>query len=345
MYRHKDCGGELHKFKTTGIYICDRCKEPVEFGRFMGSFSRPYYGIPKEEIHVSLHSLVSNGGKVLVVGGSMNPNWATYVKHPQVLFWTGEQKEIRRKLHDNSLPDNVRAVIISRFISHADSSKVIEEARKRRALILGVLNDGEITRKLDEIFTVDTVVHREVPVETPTPPKPTPMAVIPAPERLIAGKGQIKEFIKQNYQPGKPNIDEARRLLELATKAGIQTTEGSLAQGIYAFKKQAGIIGPRATSNKFGRTGVKEVVVSIPPNPAPVAVIPIEKPIRIPSVNVKDDQSAETLVELIDEATKALENATVGLKLVREQVIEFGNKSQDYINLKSKMEKLLRGEL
>ena len=41
---------------------------------------------------MTLHSLVASGGKIVVIGGRMNPLWNRFAENPRVVFWTGDRQ-------------------------------------------------------------------------------------------------------------------------------------------------------------------------------------------------------------------------------------------------------------
>lgn len=353
MLHHADCGGELHKRTTSStFYTCKACAERV----YVGNANRPagvnesnrqkghavggthtYYAKPpaqEEKERMSLHSsLIASGGKILVVGGNMNPNWARFAQHPQVVFWTGDKAEIQRHLKaEHNLPDNTKAVLISRFIGHSESAKVMAEARDRRALIIAPLNDGELTRKLEEIMTPNgdgiakkvEVVKAETVVKTETPVK----VGLRKP-----GRGDIQRLLTKHYDSSRPNVDEATRLLVVARLEGLLTTNESLQQGIYMFKKRAGITSPRAQGGPHGR--IKVI-------PATVVTAPTVEPSKVKRVYARrTTKSVRDESVKGDELIKLLDDSIAGLELVRDQVVEFKGQRNEYLELKRKLAELL----
>jgi hypothetical protein len=263
---------------------------------------------------MSLHSLIANGGKVLVVGGTMNKGWESFRAHPAIVFWCGSQSEIERHLKNgNNFPDNVKGVVISRFISHAQSGKVMEEARRKRALILASKNDGEITRILEEIVTKPEVKETHV-VEGP---HGTPMTVT-APEPILRAphSGELADFVAKNWTPGEPNVVAARRILPMMAAQGIRTTEGSIAQAITQLKRKIGV-------------GAKSPVVA---SATPVAAV------DVPTVVKKSAETPE------DDLLKVIADAKLSLQLVEDEVKKFKSDRAEYQRLREKLAALLKGE-
>jgi hypothetical protein len=247
MLRHAECGGELKKRqRSNSCYKCLACGQLVYVGierggvalrteRLSGVRTRYEIGYEDGEPLMGLHNLVANGGKVLVVGGTMNKAWESFRDHPQIVFWCGSQSEIERRVQNgNNFPDNVKGVILSRFISHAQSGKVMEEAKRKRAVIFAGKNDGEVTRLLDEI------VSAEKPIETSKRPEPAA-----PPEKVRTKRGTLGQAVAELWQPGESNIVAARRIMPILIARGITTTEQSIAQCITQLKRKTGLAKPK----------------------------------------------------------------------------------------------------
>lgn len=137
--------------------------------------------------------LLANGGKVLVVGGMMNPLWKSFEGHPQVEFWSGDRKDMQQHVRNRQVPNNIRALIISKWISHAEIEPIATEARKKRATIWRNKNDGEVTRLLEEL------THKEEPKLTTMPAPesvgPRVKSIINLPTiEMMAEKGWLKNL-------------------------------------------------------------------------------------------------------------------------------------------------------
>lgn len=198
---------------------------------------------------MSLHDLIANGGKVLVVGGHTK-SWEEYRNHPQLIFWSGEQKEIIRCIQNQSFPNNLKAVVMSRFISHAQSTIILHEARKKCAVIFAPLSDGEVARKLKEITT-----ESPKPVVTIQQPKKE-MKVMT--DLRKPNRGELQEVIKANHNINNTIKQEAQKMLDILKQQGIQTTEISLANAIGTFRRKMGIKGPRSISKPRAKKETKK---------------------------------------------------------------------------------------
>jgi hypothetical protein len=86
--------------------------------------------------------------RILVVG-LMPSNIGEWAQHPQVEVWSSQEEYWTR----SSIPANVGAVLLSRFISHSASGRIMSEAKARQIICTaGVLQTGEIRKLLDEAF-------------------------------------------------------------------------------------------------------------------------------------------------------------------------------------------------
>jgi hypothetical protein len=270
---------------------------------------------------MGLRSVLEGGGKVIVVGGTMNPNWSRFKDHPQIVFWTGSQSEIERHLKNgDNFPPNVKGVILSRFLSHSQGGKVIAEAKRKRALIMNGQNDGEVTRLLEQLTT---------PEPKPEPEAPRPILV--KKELRPPKHGEIGKLLQEHYKPDVPNIDAARKLLKIAEEKGIKSTEGSMQQAIYAFKKKLGLTSPTARTSH----GVRVGVVTAPGGKKTVETIQPRKETRI--------QDAKTTQIEMDEITpllKIVDDIQASFSLLRDALVRMHEQGEEYRRLKEKLSSL-----
>ena len=236
---------------------------------------------------------------MLVVGG-FDQDWNGFLDHPQLVFWTGESKDLHRHLraHQNSLPDNVHGVLVSRFISHDILKPIREDCKKKRATVMTTANQADAKRMLTEIITP--------PAKEPESVKEQPVVEAKKPE-----KGQLKNFVARSYNPNvTSNSAEARRLLPLAKAAGIDTTEGSIGQAIGALKREAGLtMGVKKTRQKREKGEKKQV------------------PMIAAAGHLAD------ILKLMDEAM-------AGMQLAREQITQYGAKTDELVKIKAALAEL-----
>lgn len=156
---------------------------------------------------MSLHNLIANGGKVVIVGG-YNKEFEEFRAHPQLEFWTADDKTemislLKRK--NGSLPRNARAVIISHFVSHSAIDKVMKDARNRKLIVFPNKLTGEVTKILKEITTA--------------PPKPViihdkPLAVVPTLEEklIVETTPRIEQVLEENIETLEVSIKKPRQI-------------------------------------------------------------------------------------------------------------------------------------
>jgi hypothetical protein len=261
-------------------------------------------------------NLLKNGGKVLVVGGQ-NKSWESFRNHPQIVFFTGSQAEIARNLKNgNNFPSNTHAVIMSKFIGHAEAIKVREEARRKKMPIIGPLNDGQIAELLDNLTNHEPLSKQETLVTT-TQPTPSVNST-PTAGRKVAKSGVVKQFVSENHRPEGTIGEEAQRLLPLAHAAGITTTTiGSLEQGVRELRTKLGLRVPRGSK--------PSKVVSISKTTAPTA-----PPVARQGVTA---EKFTTLLGMLDEAV-------AGLGLIREEVVKLGQADSKLVQLRNLLKDL-----
>lgn len=184
---------------------------------------------------MSLHNLVADGGKILVVGG-MPKNWQEYRNHPQLEFWSGEAGEILgvvKSKTQNGIPANVKGIIVSRFIPHSVQDLLLPEARKRKIVYFPQKNDGEITKLLDEITS-------ELPKAEAADEKTT-----------RAPFGSVKKLIEEFDDIKLSGADSARKILDIARERGLKTTTyNSLSVQILSHRRKKGLTNKPASISK-----------------------------------------------------------------------------------------------
>lgn len=150
-------------------------------------------------------------GTVLIVGAKAS-NFDDEIRtHPRVTIWDSQNEHWTSK----DLPDNTRAVFMTRFIGHTASSKILSEARKRQITIFNPEGTGIIVRQVKELLNLTPQVKKEQTI----------MEVAVAAE----GKGKLTPLI-EFIDFSKSNIENARFLYAQAQALNIPTTEQSLSQ-------------------------------------------------------------------------------------------------------------------
>jgi hypothetical protein len=174
--------------------------------------------------------LSKDGAKVVILGG--NPrSWESFRKYPQILFWTGDQKEIKKIVQDKELPFGTKLLVISKFISHSEITPVVESARARGINVLFNKNDGEVARILDELT-------HDIKLETSKKNKP-------------GTKDKLK-FLRELIDFNAPVPEEARRLYEICKERDIESSVMSISQILYQERKKRNLSGvPKSLKNKL----------------------------------------------------------------------------------------------
>jgi hypothetical protein len=308
---------------------------------------------------MSLHSLIANGGKVLVVtasgDGSNAQRWLEFRNHPQLMFWIGEEKDIQRKLwgHNNMLPPNVRGVITTKYISHNLSGLINAAAKAKRAVMVPQLSNGEVRRVLEEIVStpkpepvvnlvkrdetgsVHVVKHIEAPpaavapvVEAPIEASPTTTETVverteSVAKKNVTPKGALTAFVQAHDNRDARIGSEARRLLSLAKAANIHTTEVSLAHCIATVRRRS-----RSTAPIVEQTSAR------------VAADVTNTPVSVPAA-VTSPASNSRLLSLIDEAAAALQTSSAALQLLRDEITTFEASQAELVQVQATLARIL----
>ena len=341
MLKHAGCGGELKKFRRTNLYRCAGCTGVVRLGsdkprgvnhsRDRAAGVRTYYAIPyasdRSEL-VALHSIIANGGKVLVVGGQMNQGWRAYENHPQIVFWCGSQSEIARHLKNgNNFPTNVHAVIMSRFISHSESNKITEEARRKRCTIMVNKNDGEITEILDEIT--------RTPIAKPPSSEPLP-APKPAQQPMPKFKN-LREMVQYLMDPDlKISLkEEGLRLSKISQELGLGGTPESVRKVVSEVRQALGL------STKRLRRSPERKPKNTPPETKVVRTL--EEIAALPEAEPKHSRPKPlTPNSEIIEILKFIDDAMAGLQLAKDAVEKMATQNVEYQEMKRTFAKFFK---
>lgn len=291
---------------------------------------------------VSLHSLIAQGGKVVVVG-SWNKAWQSYRSHPQLVFWSGDAAEISRAVREagNRLPSNTRGLVLSRFLGHDVARHLLADARAKRVMIMNGKNDGEIERILAE------VTHSEppdMPADPPTnghavAPPAVAAPVVPLPG-INEAKAPVLSFVLRNVRAdGSPHVSEGRRLLPLAEAAGLKTTEGSLTQAVYKARKMLGLSKIQASVSP--KPEPPAAPLALEPEPV-AAAVPIPPVVAEPASSPAPGTPAKAaLLALADEALKSLATATAAVQLLQQGVLAMADETEQYHELRQRLAALL----
>jgi len=168
---------------------------------------------------------LSNGGNVLIVGAKASNFDEEIRTHPRVIMWDSQNQH----WSDKDIPQNVRAIFMTRFISHATSTKLLTEARKKQLTIFNPDGTGRIVRQVKELLAIPATPVVRLPVK--------PM--VQSPTSTYKGKSkfdQLYQYIDWN----KKIIENARVLYAKAQELGIQTTLMSTNERIRSYGRSLG---------------------------------------------------------------------------------------------------------
>lgn len=270
---------------------------------------------------MGLHNLIANGGKVVVIGGRMNDNWRQFTDNPQFIFWTGDRAEIDRHFPrgGGELPSNTRGVIVSKFISHATAGRIIEEARKKKALIMGPKNDGEVTRLLEEILTPEKTKETSVPEQ---------QVAAPIKELRAVRRGELAQYAKKYDESTKPIAEVAKKVFAIIQADGIMTTENSVAQSIGKMRRDAGVFAKPDISASMKKMHAARRKVA---GETETIVAPAK------STKKMTAKEAETETELL---LKMIDDLLAGLTLLKDAVTRMHEHDLEYRSLQAKLAEL-----
>lgn len=160
-------------------------------------------------------------GNILLVGVKASNFDEEIRTHPRVIMWDSQNQHWTSK----ELPQNVRAVFVTRFISHNIFANLIKEARKRQITMFNPEGTGMIVKQVRELLDIN-----RKPVTQVQETKPMTFYV----------KGKLEPLLKL-VDPSKNIIENARFLMIKAKEMNIETTEASLAQRIGVMRRKSGV--------------------------------------------------------------------------------------------------------
>ncbi|MET0786263.1 MAG: hypothetical protein ABWY25_06115, partial [Paenisporosarcina sp.] len=148
------------------------------------------------------------GGVAVVVGGS-NKSWKEYREHSQLVFWTGDQKEVQRHVANKGFPANTKILIISRFISHTEADLLMATGRGLNIPIMFNKTDEEVSNLLYTLVGPATTQKTEEQME----------------EKKTMGRKSPIKFIIPQIDWAKSNLENVKTLMPVVKAAGITISE------------------------------------------------------------------------------------------------------------------------
>jgi hypothetical protein len=137
---------------------------------------------------------------------------------------------------NKNIPDNVRAVFMTRFIGHATSTKILAEARKRRLTVFNPDGTGMIAKQVKELLSITKPVQ-QIPVKELNGNRSVHVATITKGTKVKGKLSALIPFI--NYDKG--NKENADVMMLKAKELGIETTSGSLQQLMVTQRRKLGL--------------------------------------------------------------------------------------------------------
>lgn len=157
-------------------------------------------------------------GNILIVGVKSSNLSEEIRVHPRVTIWDSQQKHWT----DKEMPQNIRAVFVTRFIGHSEFANIMREARKKRITIFNPEGTGLIARQVKELLnmTPPEQILQETYTTVTKSQETTPVTT-------SLERGKLKALIP--YIDFSKNNRENARSLELKCKEiGITSTFNSL---------------------------------------------------------------------------------------------------------------------
>jgi hypothetical protein len=100
-------------------------------------------------------------GNILIVGAKASNFDEEILTHPRIILWSSQQEHWTNK----DLPQNVRAVFVTRWIGHNAFGKILAEARRKQITMFNPEGTGQIAKQVKELLNMTKPA--EVVVEPP----------------------------------------------------------------------------------------------------------------------------------------------------------------------------------
>lgn len=280
-----------------------------------------------------LARLIKTGGRILVVGGGLGDLPPRYREHPSILLWDDDRQGMVRK----EVPQNTKAILFSRWVSHATAHKLNEAAKQLHALKFPMLRSREIKALLSEVISEEKVLPADIP-------EPTVAEV----EKVIAAQeaiAQQKELESMPVvQPGKKGtlVGFVAKNLNLETdwtQKGSLTREG---ERIYALAEKEGVSTTPASVLQCVRTIVKSLgkptFLRRAPHAAKVKT-PRQSKKKLTVVGTFTSSNNDDFTEL----ERLMEEAMTAIRLVQEHLPKVRSETERLRGLRQKMLDMLKG--
>lgn len=165
-------------------------------------------------------------GNVLIVGVKSSNLDEEIKTNPRVIIWDSQQQHWTNK----EVPDNIRAIFMTRFVSHNTSEMLLRQARKRQLTIFNPEGTGQIARQVKELLNM-------IPLPTNDGAELKETIVTDKPKYIVNKLKPLHPFMDFS----KSNTENGRALLIKAKELGIETTEMSLTQLVSVHRRKSGL--------------------------------------------------------------------------------------------------------
>ena len=278
-------------------------------------------------VEAIVQGIRANGhAKVLVVGARGMNFPPVYHRHPQIVIWETE--------YSAKLPEAVRLIIPLRFQGHALWKKLVEKARRRNIVMLGLKGTGEAKRILAPLMVKEAAPEMAgvAPLVQASPAAQATPLIIEAALSALSKESEVNQTAtavetiqSNNHQPRESlrawldrNINwgpldpqhitkgaktnETRRLHKLALDSGyVSATEGGVGVEV----------------GRMWRLKYAAVVKAAKPGPKPKkqAQPPATKrPVGRPQTNGLLSDDDRNVLKLVEEAKAALDLVAGAIK-------------------------------
>jgi hypothetical protein len=172
-------------------------------------------------------------GNILIVGAKASNFDIDLRQNPRVIIWSSQETDWQGK----DLPQNVRAVFMTRWIGHVPFANIVREAKKKQITIFNPEGTGVIARQVRELLDMHKLtkvneVNQTMTTTTETPNSDTFTGTRSKNFRKLFA---LIPFIDEQ----KNNSQNARALVVKAQELGISTTFGSLSIFVSKHRKKS----------------------------------------------------------------------------------------------------------
>lgn len=304
--------------------------------------------------------ILEGGGRVVVIGAEWERKAFVDYDDPRLVYIDTGSSQAGKRDNIGELPRNARWIFTTQHISHEAAKKVREHAKNVHAVYSPASTIGMIKVKL---ATMGVLSKKEIAdrdrKEAPVPEKSIAVNGVPIGAKqetakrdypaTTAKRGERLEFVRKHVNLHSDTGSEAKRLLALAQKQGLTTTEDSLRQAIQKMRRDSA---EPATASSASATTERPAAGSGPP-PAPLA--PSSSPVTetsppasaappaAPPAPVGIGTSADFVRDEQRELIRVIDDVIVGLQLIREEIVQATRDRVELAELRAKLKALAGG--